>query len=85
MRANTAFTDYDARARYNRMVVIVTGLALHKARLPIYMSSFLIKALKQMRYYTNTAYGVSTETNQHSKTSPVHGSRQGATDAPPGW
>eukprot|EP00957_Ditylum_brightwellii_P010770 816138-Ditylum_brightwellii.AAC.1 len=38
-----------------------------------------------MRYYMNTAYGVSTETDQHSKTSPVHGSRQGATDASLGW
>eukprot|EP00957_Ditylum_brightwellii_P148391 11297609-Ditylum_brightwellii.AAC.1 len=33
----------------------------------------------------NTAYGVSTETNQHSKKSPLHGSGQGATEAPPGW
>eukprot|EP00957_Ditylum_brightwellii_P207140 15351658-Ditylum_brightwellii.AAC.1 len=49
------------------------------------MSSFFIKALKQMRYHMNTAYGVSSETNQHSKKSPVHSSRQGATDAPPGW
>eukprot|EP00957_Ditylum_brightwellii_P180891 13780873-Ditylum_brightwellii.AAC.1 len=38
-----------------------------------------------MKYYMNTAYGISKETNQHSKTSPVHGSGQGATDAPPGW
>eukprot|EP00957_Ditylum_brightwellii_P081994 6234767-Ditylum_brightwellii.AAC.1 len=38
-----------------------------------------------MRYHMNTAYGVSTETNQHSKNSPVHVSGQGATDAPPGW
>eukprot|EP00957_Ditylum_brightwellii_P188291 14334401-Ditylum_brightwellii.AAC.1 len=37
-----------------------------------------------MRYYINTAYGVSTKTNQHSKESPVHGSGQGATDTPPG-
>eukprot|EP00957_Ditylum_brightwellii_P086866 6611612-Ditylum_brightwellii.AAC.1 len=85
MRANTAFTDCGARACYNRMVAIVTGLALHKARLLIHMSSFLIKVLKQMKYYMNTAYGISTETNQHSNTSPVHGSGQGATNAPPGW
>eukprot|EP00957_Ditylum_brightwellii_P188472 14348256-Ditylum_brightwellii.AAC.1 len=85
MHANAAFTDCDARACYNRMVAIVTGLALHKAGLPLKMSSFLIKALKQMRYYMNTAYGVSTETNQHSKVSPVHGGGQGATDTPPGW
>eukprot|EP00957_Ditylum_brightwellii_P059112 4485079-Ditylum_brightwellii.AAC.1 len=38
-----------------------------------------------MRYYMNTAYGISKETNRHSKTSPVHSSGQGATDAPPGW
>eukprot|EP00957_Ditylum_brightwellii_P123760 9434665-Ditylum_brightwellii.AAC.1 len=49
------------------------------------MSSFLSKVLKQRKYYMNTAYGVSTETNQHNKESPVHGSGQGATDAPPGW
>eukprot|EP00957_Ditylum_brightwellii_P123027 9380135-Ditylum_brightwellii.AAC.1 len=49
------------------------------------MSSFLIKALQQLRYHKNKAYGVSTETNQHSEKSPVHGSGQGATDAPPGW
>eukprot|EP00957_Ditylum_brightwellii_P018811 1413663-Ditylum_brightwellii.AAC.1 len=67
------------------MVAIVTGLALHKAGLPIQTSSFLIKALKQMKYYMNTAYGISTKTNQHSKNSPVYGSGQGATDAPPGW
>eukprot|EP00957_Ditylum_brightwellii_P056332 4270499-Ditylum_brightwellii.AAC.1 len=85
MRANAAFTDCNARACYDRMVAIVSGLALHKAGLPIHMSSFLIKALKQMRYYMNTAYGVSTETNQQSKTSSVHGNRQGATDAPLGW
>eukprot|EP00957_Ditylum_brightwellii_P160047 12183298-Ditylum_brightwellii.AAC.1 len=85
MRANAAFTDCDARECCNRVVAIVTGLALHKAGLPIHTSSFLIKALKQMRYYMNTAHRVSTETNQHSKTSPVHGSRQGATDVPLGW
>eukprot|EP00957_Ditylum_brightwellii_P027560 2083630-Ditylum_brightwellii.AAC.1 len=66
--------DCDARACYNRMVATVTGLALHKAGLPIRMSSFLIKTLKKIRYYMNTAYGISTETNQHSSTSPVHGS-----------
>eukprot|EP00957_Ditylum_brightwellii_P105604 8051498-Ditylum_brightwellii.AAC.1 len=38
-----------------------------------------------MKYYMNTAYGISTKTNQHSKSSPVHGSGQGATDAPSGW
>eukprot|EP00957_Ditylum_brightwellii_P124047 9456099-Ditylum_brightwellii.AAC.1 len=38
-----------------------------------------------MKYYMNTANGISTETNQHSKNSPVQGSGQGATDAPPGW
>eukprot|EP00957_Ditylum_brightwellii_P076267 5797186-Ditylum_brightwellii.AAC.1 len=38
-----------------------------------------------MKYYMNTAYGNSNETNQHSNNSPVHGSGQGATDAPPGW
>eukprot|EP00957_Ditylum_brightwellii_P206499 15348714-Ditylum_brightwellii.AAC.1 len=85
MRANAAFTDCDARACYNRMIAIVTGLALHKAGLPIKMSLLLIKALKQMRYYMNTAYGVSTETNQHSIKSPAHGSGQRATDAPSGW
>eukprot|EP00957_Ditylum_brightwellii_P132989 10140272-Ditylum_brightwellii.AAC.1 len=85
MRANAAFTDCNARACYDRMVAIVTGLALHKAGIPIHMSSFLIKALKQMRYYMNTAYRVSTETNQQSKPSPVHGRREGATNAPPGW
>eukprot|EP00957_Ditylum_brightwellii_P052311 3967749-Ditylum_brightwellii.AAC.1 len=72
MRANAVFTDCDACAYYNRIVAIVTGLALHKAGLPIKMSSFLIKALKQMKYYMNTAYGVSLETNQHDDDSPVH-------------
>eukprot|EP00957_Ditylum_brightwellii_P088410 6733794-Ditylum_brightwellii.AAC.1 len=38
-----------------------------------------------MKYYMNTAYGISNETNQHSKNSLVHGSGRGATDAPPGW
>eukprot|EP00957_Ditylum_brightwellii_P136509 10410475-Ditylum_brightwellii.AAC.1 len=85
MQANAAFTDCDAKACYDRMVAIVIGLALHKVGLPILMSSFLIKALKQMRYYMNTAYEISTETNQHSNTSPVHGSGQGATNTPPGW
>eukprot|EP00957_Ditylum_brightwellii_P141021 10743323-Ditylum_brightwellii.AAC.1 len=85
MQANAAFADCDAIACYDRMVAIVTGLALHKAGLPLKMSSFLIRALKQMKYYMNTAYRVSMETNQHSKESPVHGSGQGATDAPPGW
>eukprot|EP00957_Ditylum_brightwellii_P040572 3071072-Ditylum_brightwellii.AAC.1 len=84
MHANAAFMDCDTRACYDRMVAIVTGLALRKAGLPLKMSSFLIKAVKQMRYYMNTAYRVSTKTNQHSKESPVHGSGQGATDAPPG-
>eukprot|EP00957_Ditylum_brightwellii_P072922 5541356-Ditylum_brightwellii.AAC.1 len=85
MQANAAFTDCDARACYDRMVAIVTGLALHKAGLPIQTSSFFIIALKQMKYYMNTAYSISTETNQRSKNSPVHGSGQGATNAPPGW
>eukprot|EP00957_Ditylum_brightwellii_P207865 15354861-Ditylum_brightwellii.AAC.1 len=38
-----------------------------------------------MKYYMNTAYSVSTETNQHDEDSPIHGSGQGAMDAPPGW
>eukprot|EP00957_Ditylum_brightwellii_P023278 1756652-Ditylum_brightwellii.AAC.1 len=65
------------------MVEIVTGLALHKAGLPIKMSLFLIKGLKQMNHYMNTAYGVSSKTHQHDEDSPVHGSGQGGTDAPP--
>eukprot|EP00957_Ditylum_brightwellii_P180805 13774285-Ditylum_brightwellii.AAC.1 len=70
MRANVAFTDCDAHACYNRMVAIVTRLASHKAGLPIKMCLFLIKVLKQIKYYMNTAYGVLSETNQHDKDSP---------------
>eukprot|EP00957_Ditylum_brightwellii_P177829 13545327-Ditylum_brightwellii.AAC.1 len=70
MRANAAFTDCNACTCYGRMVVIVTRLALHKAGLPIKMCLFLNKVLKQMKYYMNTAYGVSSETNQHDEDSP---------------
>eukprot|EP00957_Ditylum_brightwellii_P118704 9053898-Ditylum_brightwellii.AAC.1 len=38
-----------------------------------------------MEYYMSTAYGLSPETNKHSKESPVHGSGQGATDSPENW
>eukprot|EP00957_Ditylum_brightwellii_P199301 15191850-Ditylum_brightwellii.AAC.1 len=36
IRANTAFTDCDARAYYDHMIAITTGLALHEAGLPLH-------------------------------------------------
>eukprot|EP00957_Ditylum_brightwellii_P130434 9950353-Ditylum_brightwellii.AAC.1 len=83
IRANTAFTDCDARACYSRMIAIITGLALHKARLPLHASSYFIKDLKQIKYYMLTAYGSSTQTNFHSPDNPIHGHGQGATCDPP--
>jgi hypothetical protein len=38
-----------------------------------------------MKFYMVTAFGVSTEYNQHSVENPSYGIGQGATDGPPGW
>eukprot|EP00957_Ditylum_brightwellii_P202434 15330165-Ditylum_brightwellii.AAC.1 len=62
MHANTSFTDCDARACYDRMVAIVTGLASHKAGIQ----------------------NINRDQSTQQK-SPVHGSGQGAKDAPPEW
>eukprot|EP00957_Ditylum_brightwellii_P068885 5228818-Ditylum_brightwellii.AAC.1 len=35
MQANAAFTDCDARACYERIIAIITGLAQYKAGMPL--------------------------------------------------
>eukprot|EP00957_Ditylum_brightwellii_P148147 11279459-Ditylum_brightwellii.AAC.1 len=85
MRANAAFTDCDARACYDRIIAIITGLAQYKAGMPLLICPFFIKALKQMQYHMLTAYGTFSETNCHSPSSPVHGSGQGSTSLSAEW
>eukprot|EP00957_Ditylum_brightwellii_P177298 13506285-Ditylum_brightwellii.AAC.1 len=85
IHANAVFTNCDAHACYDRMIGITTGLALHKAGLPLNMCTFFIKALKQIEYYMSTAYGLSTEKNTNLNNQPVHGHRQGATCSPASW
>eukprot|EP00957_Ditylum_brightwellii_P160444 12214389-Ditylum_brightwellii.AAC.1 len=84
-RANAAFTDYNTKACYNRIITIITALAEYKAGLPTSACILLAKVLKQMEYSIVTAYGLSTITNKHSKESPLHGIGQGTTNTPPGW
>eukprot|EP00957_Ditylum_brightwellii_P112517 8577639-Ditylum_brightwellii.AAC.1 len=54
----------------------MTGLAMHKAGLPLTVSRYFIKALEQLEYYMSTAHGLSDQTNQRIKENPVHGNSQ---------
>eukprot|EP00957_Ditylum_brightwellii_P188984 14386738-Ditylum_brightwellii.AAC.2 len=76
-RANTTFTDCDAKACYDCIITIITALAEYKAGLPANACIFLTKALKQMQYSMVTAYGPSTIMNRHTKDNPLHGIGQG--------
>eukprot|EP00957_Ditylum_brightwellii_P211766 15366577-Ditylum_brightwellii.AAC.1 len=84
MQANAAFTNCDAKACYDRIVVILTSLTEYKAGLPAEACILQAKALKQMKYTMITAYGPSEITNQHTPNNPLHGRDQGLTDAPAG-
>eukprot|EP00957_Ditylum_brightwellii_P198978 15166427-Ditylum_brightwellii.AAC.1 len=77
--------DCNAQACYDHIIAIMTGLAMHKAGLPLKFSSYFIKALKQMEYYMSTTYGLSEQKNQHTKENPVHGNDPGSESAPPEW
>eukprot|EP00957_Ditylum_brightwellii_P008247 623608-Ditylum_brightwellii.AAC.1 len=85
MRANMAFTYCDARACYNRTVVIMAALSEQAAVLSPEQSIFFAKTLKNLEYQLITAYGPSTEKNYYSEQHPVHGIGQGPTDRPPKW
>eukprot|EP00957_Ditylum_brightwellii_P198518 15129793-Ditylum_brightwellii.AAC.1 len=84
MQANAAFTDYNAKACYDRVVAIITGLVQHKSGLPLHACQFFIRALNQMRYYVITAYGQSQQYNKHGKTKLLQGIGKGPCDAPLG-
>eukprot|EP00957_Ditylum_brightwellii_P061953 4701763-Ditylum_brightwellii.AAC.1 len=85
IQANVAFTECNARACYDRIIAIITGLAQYKAGMPLKVCQFFIKALKQMQYQMMTAYGTLSATNRHSPSSPVHGSGQGSTSLSAEW
>eukprot|EP00957_Ditylum_brightwellii_P117967 8998045-Ditylum_brightwellii.AAC.1 len=62
-RANTSFTDCNAQACYDCIIAIMTGLAMHKVGLPLKVSKYFIKALKEMEYYMSMVYRLSDQTN----------------------
>eukprot|EP00957_Ditylum_brightwellii_P105896 8076378-Ditylum_brightwellii.AAC.1 len=84
MQANAAFTNCDAKACYDRIVVILTSLVECKAGLPAEACILLAKALKQMKYTMITAYGPSEITNHHTPNNLLHGIGQSTTDTPAG-
>eukprot|EP00957_Ditylum_brightwellii_P080987 6160305-Ditylum_brightwellii.AAC.1 len=85
MQANMAFTYCDARAYYNRVVVIMAALLEQAAGLSLEQSIFFTKMLKNLEYQLIIAYRPSKKKNYHSAQHPVHGVGQGPTYGPPKW
>eukprot|EP00957_Ditylum_brightwellii_P175188 13337373-Ditylum_brightwellii.AAC.1 len=85
MRANTAFVYCDARACYNRIVVIISALSEQAAGLPREQSIVFAKTLTKLQYSMTTAYGVSELYNIHSQENSIHGVGQGPCNAPSKW
>jgi hypothetical protein len=84
-RCNGAIIDCDAKACYNRILAVLVALVYFKAGLALSVCTLFAQALKQMKFYMVTAFGVSEKYNQHSEETPSYGIGQGATDGPPGW
>eukprot|EP00957_Ditylum_brightwellii_P114303 8715194-Ditylum_brightwellii.AAC.1 len=80
-----AFTYCDARACYDRIVVIMSALAEQAAGLAPEKSIFFTRTLTLLKYKMLTAYGPLAQTNYHSEQHPVHGVGQRPTDGPPTW
>eukprot|EP00957_Ditylum_brightwellii_P155961 11871243-Ditylum_brightwellii.AAC.1 len=66
MRSNMAFMYCDARACYNRVVVIMVALSEQAAGLSPEQSIFFVKTLKNLECQLIIAYGPSTEKSYHS-------------------
>eukprot|EP00957_Ditylum_brightwellii_P039037 2950238-Ditylum_brightwellii.AAC.1 len=67
-----AYTDCDARACYDRVVLEISALAQYQAGLPMHAAKFLLKALKQMEYHIVTGYGVSKLTAKSTEDNLIH-------------
>eukprot|EP00957_Ditylum_brightwellii_P061134 4639268-Ditylum_brightwellii.AAC.1 len=80
-----AFTYCNARACYDKIVVIMAALSKQTAGFSLEHSIFFAKTLKKLEYQLIIAYGPSTEKNYHPEQHPVHGIGQGPTVGPPKW
>jgi hypothetical protein len=84
-RYKSTVIDCDAKACYHRILAVLVALVYFKAGLALSVCTLFARALKQMKFYMVTAFGVSEQYNQHSNETPSYGIGQGATDGPPGW
>eukprot|EP00957_Ditylum_brightwellii_P162175 12348002-Ditylum_brightwellii.AAC.1 len=50
-KGNTAFTDCDVKACYDRVIPEISALAQLQAGLPDNAAKFFLKVLKQMKYH----------------------------------
>eukprot|EP00957_Ditylum_brightwellii_P099775 7600371-Ditylum_brightwellii.AAC.2 len=80
-----AFVYCDARACYDRIVVIMSALVEQTAGLSPKLSRLFVATLNKLEYNMLTAYRSSQQTNFNSEEHPVHGVGQGPCDAPLKW
>eukprot|EP00957_Ditylum_brightwellii_P077646 5900957-Ditylum_brightwellii.AAC.1 len=59
-QTNAGCTNCDAKACYDRIILIVLLLAYYKAGLPYNTYIFLTTLLYNMKYYITTAFGIAT-------------------------
>ena len=84
-RANTGFTDCDAKACYDRIIPLILLLAYYKKGLPYETCCFFARILYNMEHTITTAYGPGSKVNYHGLIASVLGIGQGSTDGPSGW
>eukprot|EP00957_Ditylum_brightwellii_P184525 14054697-Ditylum_brightwellii.AAC.1 len=82
---NVAFTGCDAKACYNRVVLVVSVLSQIQAGLPLHAAQFFLWEVKQLEYHMITSYRVSENGVTHSISQRIHGQGQGTIDASPNW
>lgn len=84
-RSNIGFTDCDAKACYNRIVLLILLLAYYKKGLLYEACVFFARILYNMEHTTTTAYGPSTRVNYDELIAAVFGISQRSTDGPSRW
>jgi Reverse transcriptase (RNA-dependent DNA polymerase) len=77
--------DNDAKSCYDRMICNLSMALSYYYGVPRYYCSMLASNLKNSKYSIKTGLGDSTETYQHTNSTPIHGTGQGSCASPALW
>ena len=84
-KTNLLSFDNDAKACYDRIVLLFGMLCSRQLGMPSKVCNFFVHAYEKLNYHIQTAYGLSQQYYKHTPNTPIHGPGQGNHSSPSLW